>query len=122
MNVVNLQRQQTVFIHSVAGGAGQAAIMISQHIGAEIFVTAGGASKRELITKHYEIPDSQIFSSRSSSFKMGIMRLTKDLGVDIVLNSLSGEALTETWGCIAGFEIFTKIDKTDIYRNSHISM
>jgi NADPH:quinone reductase-like Zn-dependent oxidoreductase len=39
----------------------------------------------------YGIPEDHIFSSRDLSFVKGIMRITSNVGVDVVLNSLSGE-------------------------------
>lgn len=39
----------------------------------------------------YNIPEDHIFSSRDLSFVKGIMRMTNNKGVDLVLNSLAGE-------------------------------
>ncbi len=39
----------------------------------------------------YGIPEDHIFSSRDLTFVKGILRLTNNRGVDVVLNSLSGE-------------------------------
>jgi hypothetical protein len=39
----------------------------------------------------YGIPDDHIFSSRDLTFVKGVMRMTNNKGVDLVLNSLSGE-------------------------------
>lgn len=118
----NLQKGQSVLIHAGAGGVGQAAIQIAQHIGAEVFVTVGSASKKDLIKDVYGIPDTHIFSSRLRNFKAGILRMTAGRGVDVVLNSLSGEALVDSWACVAGMGTFVEIGKTDIYQNTHIGM
>ena len=39
----------------------------------------------------YGIPEDHIFSSRDLTFVEGVMRMTGGKGVDLVLNSLSGE-------------------------------
>lgn len=44
--VARLQRGESVLTHAAAGGVGQAAIMISQMIGAEISATVGSEEKR----------------------------------------------------------------------------
>lgn len=41
--------------------------------------------------REYGIPEDHIFSSRDLTFVQGIMRVTNGKGVDVVLNSLSGE-------------------------------
>lgn len=122
METANLQKGQSILIHAASGGVGQAALMIAQYVGAEVFVTVGSASKRDLIATKYQVPVTHIFSSRALNFKRGIMRLTQGKGVDVILNSSSGEVLQETWECIATFGIFVEIGKSDIYRKGHISM
>lgn len=43
--------------------------------------------------KTFNIPRDRIFNSRTSEFLPGILRETGGKGVDVVLNSLSGELL-----------------------------
>ena len=122
VDVARLQKEHTILIHAASGGVGQAAIMIAQHIGARIFATVGSESKRRFVAEKYSIPENHIFPSRSSAFMKGIMRLTEQKGVNVILNSLSGTALEESWECIAKFGTFVEIGKTDIYRKARISM
>lgn len=122
VNVARLQKGQTILIHAASGGVGQAALRIAQHIGAEIFATVGSAAKRALLVEQYKIEENHIFSSRTRNFKTGIDRLTDGNGVDVILNSLSGEALHDTWSCIAKFGTFVEIGKSDIYKKSRIRM
>ncbi|KAJ5896473.1 Highly reducing polyketide synthase sdnO [Penicillium subrubescens] len=122
VEVARLRKGQSILIHAASGGVGQAAIQFAQHIGAEIFATVGSAAKRQLLIDHYNIPEDHIFSTRSRSFKHGILRLTGDKGVDVVLNSLSGEWLNDSWECVARLGTFVEIGKTDIYKRSHLSM
>ena len=122
INVAQLKSGQTVLIHAAAGGVGQAALKIAQRIGAEIFVTVGNTAKRQFLLEHYSIKEDHIFSSRLRTFKKGILRLTKGKGVDVILNSVSGEALQDTWSCIAPFGTFVEIGKSDIYKKSRISL
>lgn len=95
---------------------------MAKHVGAEVFATVGSSEKRDLIMKTYSIPDDHIFNSRDLSFAKAIMRTTSGQGVDVVLNSLAGEALRQTWECIAPFGRFIEIGKKDILANSGLEM
>ena len=70
----------------------------------------------------YGILDDHMFYNRDLSFAKGIMRMTKGRGVDVVLNSLAGEALRETWHCIATFGRFIKWGKKDMVGNTGLDM
>ncbi|KAJ5715842.1 uncharacterized protein N7483_013023 [Penicillium malachiteum] len=120
--VARLARDETVLIHAAAGGLGQAAIILSQHIGAEIFVTVSSDTKKQFLMETYGIPEDHIFNSRDYSFAAGIKRMTKQKGVDVVLNSLAGEALRQTWLCVAPFGRFIELGKRDIVGNTGIDM
>lgn len=120
--VANVQHGETVLIHSGAGGTGQAAIQVAQYLGAIVFATVGNAEKKALLMEKYGIPESHIFSSRDTQFAAGIQRLTKGWGVDVVLNSLSGEALTASWECIAPYGRFVEMGKRDIMGRSQLDM
>jgi hypothetical protein len=71
MYQARLHKGQSVLIHAAAGGVGQAAIVLSQRVGAEIFVTVGTAEKKSFIQEEYGIPDDHIFYSRDLSFSKG---------------------------------------------------
>ena len=118
----HLEAGESVLIHAAAGGVGQAAIVIAQWVGAEIFATVGSSEKRELLKSEYGIPEDHIFNSRDLSFAKGIERATNGKGVDVVLNSLSGEALRLSWHCLAKFGRFVEIGKADIFANSGLDM
>lgn len=113
---------ETILIHAAAGGVGQAAIILAQHIGAEIFATVGSEEKKQLIMSQYGIAEDHIFSSRDTSFAKGVMRSTAGEGVDVVLNSLAGEALRLSWHCLAKFGRFLEIGKNDMFANTGLDM
>lgn len=83
-------------------------------IGAEIYVTVGTEPKVQHLMKTFNIPRNRIFSSRDDSFVEGVMRETQRNGVDLVLNSLSGELLHATWQCVAPFGKMVEIGKRDL--------
>lgn len=120
--IANVQPGETVLIHSGAGGTGQAAIQIAQHLGASVIATVGNPQKRAFLMEKYGIPESHIFSSRDTQFAAGVRRLTKGSGVDVVLNSLSGDGLVASWECIAPYGRFVEMGKRDILGHSGLDM
>jgi NADPH:quinone reductase-like Zn-dependent oxidoreductase len=111
-----------VLIHAATGGLGQAAIALAKHAGAEIFATAGTEKKREFLTSQYGIQPDHIFSSRDASFAPGVLAMTQGKGVDVVLNTLAGTLLQESFNCVARFGRFVEIGKRDLELNSFLEM
>lgn len=62
---------------------------------------------------NYGLPRERIFNSRNNSFLHDIMQVTSGRGVDMVLNSLSGELLHASWGCVAKYGSMMEIGKRD---------
>ncbi|KAJ5778489.1 hypothetical protein N7520_001735 [Penicillium odoratum] len=122
-DVAHLQPGESILIHSAAGAVGQAAVAVAKYLGAgSIFVTVGNDEKRALIKEKFGIEDSNIFSSRDLDFSRGVRSQTKNQGVDVVLNSLSGDALNETCSTLAPFGRFIEIGKRDLERNGRLEM
>lgn len=121
VDMARLRKRHSVLIHSATGAVGQAAITIAQHFGARIFATCGNDEKKAFLVSEYGIPEENIFSSKDFSFVQGILDATKD-GVDIILNSLSGEFITESCRCLATFGRFIEIGKNDILGRSKLDM
>ena len=122
VHIAHIRNGQSILIHSGAGGVGQAALQLANHVGLEIFSTVGSEDKRTLVHKEYGIPYDHIFNSRDLSFAKGVMRMTDGRGVDCILNSLSGEALRQSWHCIAPFGSFVEIGLKDILNNTGLDM
>lgn len=110
---------ERVLIHGAAGGVGLAAIQIAQWIGAEIFVTAGTPEKRELLRM---MGLANVLDSRSMEFADDVMALTGGQGVDVILNSLAGEAITRNLGILRPFGRFLELGKWDYYENTRIGL
>lgn len=117
-----LSAGETVLIHAAAGGVGLAAIQLCRLAGAEVYATVGTEDKRRYLREEMQIPDDHIMSSRNLDFVEQIMQKTNGRGVDIVLNSLAGEALKKSMTILAPFGRFLEIGKRDIYGNSKLDM
>ncbi|PNY26666.1 Polyketide synthase [Tolypocladium capitatum] len=122
VRVARLRRGESVLIHAASGAVGQACIRLAQNMGAVVFATAGSVEKKEFLHKTFAIPVDHIYSSRTPNFRQGIMSKTDGKGVDVVVNSLSGQLLQETWSLVAEFGRFIEIGKKDVLDNSHLGM
>jgi myxalamid-type polyketide synthase MxaB len=119
VHLARVEAGEKVLIHAAAGGVGLAAIQICQSIGAEIFATAGSDEKRNYLRS---LGIKHIFNSRSLEFADQIREVTDGLGVDVVLNSLPGEAITKSIESLGAYGRFLEIGKTDIYQNKAIGL
>lgn len=120
--IAQIKKGETILIHSAAGGTGQAAIQIAQLLGAEVYATVGSNVKKSLLIEEYGIVEDHIFYSRNTSFVHGIKRMTKGRGVDVVMNSLTGEGLLASWKCIAPYGRFVEIGRKDILSDTGLPM
>ena len=116
-----LQKGETVLIHAAAGGVGIAAIHIANAIGAEVYATVSTEEKRDYIIGLGVNPEN-IMNSRTLAFADEVMEKTGGKGVDVVLNSLSGESIYKSVRCLSAYGRFVEIGKTDIYRNSKLGL
>ncbi|KAL8901562.1 MAG: hypothetical protein Q9207_005141 [Kuettlingeria erythrocarpa] len=114
MDRANLQSGESVLIHSGAGGVGIAAIQIAHLRGATVYSTVSTAEKKDFLVQNLGVKRENIFHSRDSSFLPAIMAATDGRGVDVVLNSLTGDLLHDSWRCCARFGRFVEIGKRDV--------
>jgi acyl transferase domain-containing protein/NADPH:quinone reductase-like Zn-dependent oxidoreductase/SAM-dependent methyltransferase/acyl carrier protein len=118
-HLARLEPGESVLIHGAAGGVGLAALQIAKLKGAVVFASAGSDDKQRLVRA---MGADHVLSSRSLKFADDIMRLTGGKGVDIVLNSLAGEAITKGLQVLKPFGRFLEIGKRDLYANSRIGL
>ncbi|KAJ5916406.1 Acyl transferase/acyl hydrolase/lysophospholipase [Penicillium tannophilum] len=121
-NIGNLKKGQSVLIHSACGGIGISAIQLSQMVGADVYTTVGNEEKVKYLMETFGLPRNRIFNSRNTSFVEDVMRETNGEGVDLALNSLSGELLHATWQCIAPFGKMVEIGKRDLVGSGKLDM
>jgi acyl transferase domain-containing protein/NADPH:quinone reductase-like Zn-dependent oxidoreductase/SAM-dependent methyltransferase/acyl carrier protein len=118
-NVARMRAGESILIHAGAGGVGMAAIQIAHHLKAEVIATAGSTMKRALLKT---LGVKHVIDSRRADFAAAIMDVTAGRGVDIILNSLAGEAISMGLSCLAEFGRFIEIGKRDIYQNTRIPL
>ncbi len=118
-HLADLQPGERVLIHGGAGGVGIAAIQLARHLGAEIFATAGSDEKRDFVRL---LGADHVFDSRSLAYAEQILAATAGEGVDVVLNSLAGEAIRRNLRVIKPFGRFLELGKRDFFENTPIGL
>ena len=118
-HLARLQAGEKVLIHAASGGVGQAAMMLARRAGAEIFATVGSEEKRSFVRR---AGAAHVMSSRSVAFASEISATTGGTGVDIVLNSLAGEAIDRSLESLADYGRFLELGKIDIDKNRRLGM
>ena len=81
---------ERVLIHSASGGVGLAAIQLARLAGAEVFATAGTPEKRDYLRA---LGIDCVADSRTLDFAEEVDARTLGRGVDVIVNSLPGEAI-----------------------------
>ena len=118
-HLARLQPGERILIQGAAGGVGVAAIQYAQRVGAEIFATAGSPEKRAFLRR---LGIAHILDSRSLAFADEIREITGGEGVDVVLNSVAGEAIHKGIAILRPFGRFIELGKRDFYANSKLGL
>lgn len=118
-HLADLQSGERVLIHGGAGGVGIAAIQFARHLGAEVFATAGSEEKRDFVRL---LGADHVFDSRSLGFADELLAATGGEGVDVVLNSLAGEAIRRNLRVLKPFGRFLELGKRDFFENTPIGL
>lgn len=107
-----------VLIHAASGGVGLAAIQMAQQHGATVFATASTFKRSTLRAMGVQY----VYDSRTTDFADQILADTDGAGVDVVLNSLTGEGFIEaTVRATAQHGRFVEIAKRDIWSAEQMS-
>ena len=117
--IAKLKRDEKILIHQGSGGVGLAAISIAKSMGAEIFATASNSYKRDFLRK---LGVHHVYHSRNLDFADNILADTGNIGVDIVVNSLSGQFLDKSLDCLAPFGRFVELGKRDLYADAPLGL
>ncbi|MYF73442.1 MAG: SDR family NAD(P)-dependent oxidoreductase, partial [Gemmatimonadetes bacterium] len=106
-----LEAGDRVLIHAGSGGVGLAAIQLVQAAGAEVFATASAPKQAYLRSLGVE----HIFDSRQTAFGKEILEATNGEGIDVVLNSLTGEGFIDaSLSCLKHGGRFVELARRDI--------
>ena len=119
LHLACLKRGETVLIHGGAGAVGLAALQVARYCGAKVIATAGTEEKRALLRN---LGADTVLNSRTLAFADEVLAHTNGRGVDVVLNSLAGEAMVRSMDCLRPFGRFIELGKRDFYANTHLGL
>ncbi|GAB3948678.1 SDR family NAD(P)-dependent oxidoreductase [Streptomyces sparsus] len=114
-----LGRGETVLVHGGAGAVGLAVLQCARNQGARVIATAGTETKRDLLRT---LGAEHVLDSRSLDFVPQVRELTGGEGVDVVVNSLSGEAIAHNLDLLRPNGRFVELGKRDIYLNNPMTL
>ncbi|TMJ68872.1 MAG: SDR family NAD(P)-dependent oxidoreductase, partial [Alphaproteobacteria bacterium] len=118
-HLAKLAPGEHVLIHAAGGGVGLAAIQYAKHCGAVVIATAGSEVKRSFLRL---AGADHVLDSRDLGFCNEVREITGGQGVDVVLNSLSGEAMERSLEILRPFGRFLELGKRDLYLNRRIHL
>ena len=118
-HLARLEAGERVLVHGGAGGVGLAAIQYAKQRGATVLATAGTPAKRALLRR---LGADAVLDSRGLGFADEVMRLTAGEGVDVVLNSLSGDAMAASLRLLRPYGRFLELGKRDFYENTRVGL
>jgi len=117
VHLARLQPGEWVLIHGAAGGVGLAAMQIARLCGAHIAATVSSPEKRALVEL---LGAEKVYNSRSTAF---LDAIRDDIGgVDVVLNSLAGDAMLASIKCLKPFGRFVELGKRDYVLNTAMGL
>ena len=73
--------------------------MIAQHLGVKIIGTCSGWKHDQI----HEMGVEHVIDYRSENFKDRVLEITDGNGADVIIDSLGGKALKDSFGCLAEF-------------------
>jgi polyketide synthase 12 len=103
---------ERVLVHAATGGVGMAAVQLARHWGLEVFATASLSKWETLRSMGFD--DHHIANSRALDFEQSFAAATGGEGVDVVLNSLTGEFVDASLRLLPRGGRFIEMAKTDI--------
>ncbi|KOG85673.1 hypothetical protein ADK38_35355, partial [Streptomyces varsoviensis] len=112
--LARLRPGETVLVHGAAGGVGLAAVAYATLKGARVIATAGSDLKRTFLRS---LGVEHVLDSRTLDFAEQVRAITGGQGVDVVLNSLAGEAMARSLELLRSGGRFVELGKRDFYEN-----
>ncbi|MFD9791591.1 SDR family NAD(P)-dependent oxidoreductase [Streptomyces sp. NPDC059070] len=118
-HLARLAPGETLLVHAAAGGMGLAAWQYARTIGATVIATAGTPAKRDLL---HLLGMEHVLHSRDLAWADRVMEITGGQGVDVVLNSLAGEAVTRGIDVLKPGGRFIELGKRDILADNTLPL
>ncbi|PHQ53338.1 hypothetical protein BLA24_02545 [Streptomyces cinnamoneus] len=112
VDLAGLRAGESVLVHAAAGGVGMAATQLARHLGAEVYGTASRGKWDALRDLGFD--DDHLGSSRDPGFEPRLRAATGGRGVDVVLNSLTGELVDASLHLLGPGGRFLEMGRADL--------
>ncbi|XP_057669272.1 fatty acid synthase-like [Diorhabda carinulata] len=117
-----MERNESILIHSGSRPMGIAAIRLALGLNATVFTTVSTEEKKQFLLKLFpQLNHSHIGSSNDGTFYNMIKSETRGRGVDIILNTLTGELFQTTLNCLAKEGRFVETNKMNLNNENDYS-
>jgi len=93
-----LQPDETLLVHGGSSGIGTTAIQLAKAFNAKVFVTAGSAEK---CRRCLQLGADAAINYHAEDFVDAILNLTRNKGVDVILDMVGGDYLPRNIKCMA---------------------
>lgn len=116
---IRVRENEKILIQSAAGGTGLIAVQYALAKGLDVYATAGSDAKLEYLAgmgvKH-------LINYSTHDFKQEILRMTENKGVDIVINTLSGEAIQKGMDILAPGGRYVELAMTGLKNSAKLDL
>ena len=104
-----LKKGEKILIQTATGGTGLIAVQMAKHYGAEIIATAGSQHKLDYLK---DLGVDHAINYLENDFDVEVMKYTEGYGVDVVINTLSGDAIQKGLNILAPHGRYIEIAMT----------
>lgn len=92
---------ETVLVHAAAGGVGTLAVQLAKKLGAGMVIGTVGSDDKAALAK--ELGCDHVINYRQEDLKARLEAITNGAGVDLILDSVMGDAFDAGLACLAPF-------------------
>ncbi len=117
LDLARLQRGETVLLHAAAGGVGQAAYQVARQHGSRVLATAS-AGKRAFVQS---LGAEVVGDSRTADFVPAVLAATGGRGVDVVLNTITGDSIAKSLRALAPGGRFVELGKLGVWSRDQVA-
>ncbi|PGD97837.1 SDR family NAD(P)-dependent oxidoreductase [Bacillus wiedmannii] len=114
-----IKKGEKILIQTATGGTGLIAVQMALLQGAEVYATAGSEEKLDYLRK---MGIKHLINYRQDDFSKKILEMTDGNGVDVLINTLSGDAIQKGLEILAPQGRYLEIAMTGLKSAKHIDL
>ncbi|KYQ89649.1 putative polyketide synthase [Tieghemostelium lacteum] len=121
-SLVNIEEFDSILIHSASGGVGLSTLNLLKwkKYQGKIFVSVGSKEKEQYLRDYYGDMITDYYNSRTVAFGQEI--IDKYGGVDIIINTLSGDFTSTNFSCLTKIGRIVDLSVTQLVENETLDL